>query len=228
MPERKERDIYFIPVVTITILTLRRIQKNPNEPSFFNNRALVRIKQGSWAGAEHDARIAAELFGPKNQAAIKSNYYLAQALLGLQRPAAAFEVALEAYKKSIETRSPNSEPLSKIILRSKQAIWATKETARLREQNETLKQVEQLLEGELEAELSRLRESLERGDIGEVGFTEDQKILKEEASKRLSDVRFAFASAYGGELKERVSLYIPFSLVIMMGGRVFSIFSKKK
>lgn len=82
--------------------------------------------------------------------------------------------------------------------------------------------MEELLESELDGELRRLRESLEKGEIGEIGFNEDQKILKEEAAKRLEDVRFAFAAAYGEELKERVSLNILPSFKTMMGWLSFN------
>ncbi|KAM5465537.1 putative RING-type E3 ubiquitin transferase [Microsporum audouinii] len=178
------------------------IQKNSNDPAFFNNRALVRIKLGLWEGAEHDSRIAVDLYGPKNQAAVKSNYYLSQALLGLQRPAEALEIALAAYKSSLETKNPNSEPLSRIILRAKQSIWAAKETARLRERNETLKQVETLMEAELKAEIATLHEAFQKGEMGKVGFEEDKKLLEEEYARKLNNVREAFASV-DPELQER-------------------------
>ncbi|KKZ66647.1 STIP1 likey and U-box containing protein 1 [[Emmonsia] crescens] len=180
------------------------IQKNSSEPSFFNNRALVRIKLEQWEGAEHDARIAVDLYGPKNPAAIKSNYYLSQALLGLQRPAEAHDVALAAYKASIETKSPNAEPLSRVILRAKQAIWAAKETTRLRSQNETLRRLEELLQADRDKELSELRARLAAGEIGQIGFKEDEKELLAEAQRRLDVVRDVFASSLGGDMKERV------------------------
>ncbi|KAK2746655.1 hypothetical protein FQN57_002999 [Myotisia sp. PD_48] len=185
------------------------IQKNSNEPAFFNNRALARIKLEAWAGAEHDSRIAAELYGPKNPAGIKSNYYLTQALLAQQRPTEAYDVAIAAYASSLENKNPNAEPLSKLILRSKHNIWAAKETARLRERNETLRQVEILLETDMNRELAQLRESLEKGEIGEIGYLEDQKELTQEHTKRLHDVREVFAAA-DGELTER---YLPEYLI---------------
>ncbi|EDN05078.1 U-box domain-containing protein [Histoplasma capsulatum] len=180
------------------------IQKNPNDPSFFNNRALVRIKLEQWEGAEHDARIAIDLFGPKNSTAIKSNYYLSQALLGLQRPAEALDVALAAYKASIETKNPNAEPLSRVILRAKQAIWAASETTRLRNQDETLRKWEELLQADYEKELSELRASLAVGEIGQIGFEEDKKDLLDEMQRRLGIMRNMFAASKGADMKERV------------------------
>lgn len=136
------------------------------------------------------------------------NYYLAQALLGLQKPSEAYDVALPAYRHSLETRNPNSEVLSKTILRAKQAIWATKETARLRELNETLKRVEEMLESELQTDLRQLEERYEAGEIGHIGYVEDQKELKEESAKRMQDVRDAFGTALSGDMKERVSTIV--------------------
>ncbi|KAK2805784.1 hypothetical protein FQN50_006060 [Emmonsiellopsis sp. PD_5] len=180
------------------------IQKNSNEPSFFNNRALVRIKLENWEGAEHDARMATDLFGPKSPAGIKSKYFLSQALLGLQRPTEAYDIAQTAYKASLETKNPNSEPLSRIILRAKQSIWAAKETARLRNQNETLRRIEELMQSDMDRELKELRDRLESGEIGQIGYKEDEKELLDETQKRLDVVRDVFASALGVEMKERV------------------------
>jgi STIP1 family protein 1 len=192
-------------VVTNTVETVASILKNPREPTLFSNRALVRLKLESWAGAEHDSRIAVDLYGLKNPAAIKITYYLAQALLGLQKPGEAYDVALPAYRHSLEIRNPNSEVLSRTILRAKQAIWAAKETARLRDLNETLKRVEEMLESELEGELRQLEESYQAGEIGHIGYVEDQKELKRETEKRIQDVRDAFGTASSGDMKERVS-----------------------
>lgn len=164
----------------------------------------MRTKLESWAGTEHDARIAVDLYGPKNPAAIKTSYYLAHALLHLQRPTEAFDVAHAAYQYSLETKNPNSEVLSKTILRAKQAIWAGKETARLRERNDTLRRVEDLLESDRNSELVQLKAQLDAGETGQVGFAEDQKLLREEAHKRLNEVRGVFADALGGDMKERV------------------------
>lgn len=194
------------------ILCAARIQKNSHDHTFYGNRALCRLKLESWAGAEHDARIAIDLNGPKSPTVIKSSHSLAQALLHLQRPQEAHDVALAAYKLSIDTRNRNSEALSRIILRAKQAIWAAKETSRLREKDETLRGIEGLLESDLNKELERLKGEYERGEIGHVGYVEDHNILKEEAEKRLQDVREVFAAAKGGEMKERVRFCSPFAV----------------
>ncbi|KAI2382017.1 hypothetical protein LOY88_006389 [Ophidiomyces ophidiicola] len=179
------------------------IQKNSHEPAFFSNRALVRIKLNSWAGAEHDARIAIDLYGLDNPTSLKSHFYLAQALLGLGRPAEAYDVALAAYKTSIELMNPNAEPLSKTILRAKQATWAVKETARLRERDETLRQVEELMESELRRDMDELRERFDANELGAIGYAEDQRILREESQRKVNEVREVFAAAKGNEMKER-------------------------
>ncbi|KAJ9212084.1 hypothetical protein DTO166G4_6361 [Paecilomyces variotii] len=180
------------------------IQKNPREPTFFTNRALTRIKLENWAGAEHDARAAIDLYGPKNAASLKSCWYLAQALLGLGRPQEAYDVAIEAYKAALSAKSNQTENLSRTVLRAKQQIWAAKETARLREMNETLANVERLIEADLDRELSELQAKLDRGEIGQIGFVEDQKALREEAEKNIHNVREAFRISSNGEIQERV------------------------
>ncbi|KAL1862029.1 hypothetical protein Plec18167_001190 [Paecilomyces lecythidis] len=180
------------------------IQKNPREPTFFTNRAITRIKLENWAGAEHDARAAIDLYGPKNAASLKSCWYLAQALLALGRPQEAYDVAIEAYKAALAAKSNQTENLSRTVLRAKQQIWAVKETARLRDMNETLANVERLIEADRDRDLAELQAKLDRGEIGQIGFVEDQKALREEAEKNIHNVREAFRIASNGDIQERV------------------------
>ncbi|KAL4871816.1 hypothetical protein BDV12DRAFT_163163 [Aspergillus spectabilis] len=180
------------------------ILKNPREPTFFTNRALTRTKLEKWAGVEQDARTAIDLYGPKSANSLKSCWYLAQALLGLQRPQEAYEVAISAYHASLDAKSPQTENLSKSVLRAKQQIWAVKETARLREMNQTLATMEQLVEADLKRSLDDLQGQLERGGIGETGFLEDQKALREDAERHVQNVRDAFRIASNGDIQERV------------------------
>lgn len=67
-----------------------------------------------------------------------------------------------------------------------------------------MKTIEELLESDLNNELEKLKTSFEAGEIGQVAYVEDQKALKDEAQKRLQDVRDTFAAAQGGDMKERV------------------------
>jgi STIP1 family protein 1 len=183
----------------------RRILKNPREPTFFTNRALTRIKLGKWEGVEQDARIAIDLYGQKSASSLKSRWYLAQALLGLQRPQEAYDVAIDAYRASLAGKNPQSENLSKVILRAKQAIWAAKESARLHQMNHTLAKVESLIEADLKSALADVQGQLDRGEIGETGFHEDQKALRDEAQENIKNVREAFRISTNGEVQERVS-----------------------
>ncbi|KAJ5215730.1 U-box domain protein [Penicillium cinerascens] len=180
------------------------IQKNPTDPTFFTNRAITRIKLSKWAEVEHDARAAIDLYGLKNPTSLKSCWYLAQALLGLHRPQEAYDVAIDAYQASLVAKSPQTENLSKTVLRAKQQLWEARETARLREMDETLKSVEVLLETELERSLVELRGQLERGEVGQIGFVEDEKALRADMEKKVRDLREMFRIASKGEVAERV------------------------
>ncbi|CAI7570018.1 unnamed protein product [Penicillium discolor] len=180
------------------------IQKNPKDATFFTNRAITRIKLAKWADVEHDARAAIEIYGLKNPVALKSHYYLAQALLGLQRPQEAHDVASDAYQQSLAAKSAQTENLSRIVLRAKQQLWAARETSRVRELNETLGSVEALVEADVTRALAELQGRLERGEIGEIGFGEDQKALREDAETKIRNLREAFRVASNGDIQERV------------------------
>lgn len=183
------------------------ILKDPHDATFFTNRAVTRIKLEKWADVEHDARAAIDIYGLKSTATLKSSYYLAQALLGLQRPQEAYDVAVTAYQLSLTEKNAQTENLSRTVLRAKQQIWAAKETARLREMNETLRSVEELVERDLERSIAESKAQLDAGEIGEIGFGEDCKALREDAQKMIQDVREAFRIASKGEVQERVCFF---------------------
>lgn len=166
------------------------------------------MKLDKWPGVEQDARTAVKLHTPKNPAALKSCYYLAQALLRLGRPQEACEIAMEAYRTSLTANSSQTENLSRTVLRAKQQIWMWKETARLREMNDTLALTEQLIEANLKRELDTVKRKLDTGEIGQIGCAEDQRSLREEAEKHIRNVRYAFRVASKGEVQERVNILI--------------------
>jgi STIP1 family protein 1 len=156
---------------------------------------------------EHDARAAIEIYGLKNPAALKSHYYLAQALLGLQRHQEAYDVASNAYAQSLSTKNAQTENLSRTVLRAKQQIWAAKETSRIRELDETLGAVEVLVQADAERALGELKGQLERGEIGEIGFGEDERALREDAEGKIRNLREAFRIASKGDIAERVCCF---------------------
>lgn len=181
-----------------------RIQKNSREPTFFTNRALTRLRLEKWSGVEQDARAAIALYGHESPNRLKSSSYLVQALLGQHQPQAAYDIAIEAYRDSLSAKSPQTESLSKFVLRAKQQIWALKETRRLREMNDTLATVEGLIETELQRSLDELRRQLDAGEIGEIGYVEDEKALRGDMDKNIQNTREAFQAASKGEIAERV------------------------
>ena len=137
---------------------------------------------------------------------MKSYYNLAQALLGLKHPVEALETAKHAYEICLEIKDSSSEVLSQFILRTKQAQWQSKETARLRELNDTLANLEDLLQQQLYKEIADLEERYARGEVGAIGRNEERAALEREAEEQRSNVRQAFRDAQNEETTERVSL----------------------
>ncbi|KAI5302153.1 hypothetical protein KEM56_000978 [Ascosphaera pollenicola] len=181
------------------------IAKDAREHSFYSNRSLCRLKLQYFVGAEEDARRTLDLLAPKNSPQrIKSQYVLAQALIGQNRAQEAYEVALPAYHQAIELKNSNAEPLSRVILEAKKGIWQVKETARLREENETLQGIEAMLENETTRQLAELQTSYDAGECGRIAFLEDQDALRRELKQKIETVRQVFADAKGGRLCERV------------------------
>lgn len=165
---------------------------------------MTRIRLQDWPGSEQDARKAIELYGPNNLNAMKSHYYLAQALLAMRHVGEALTEAKYAYTICLETRDSSSEILSTFILRTKQAQWQSRETARLREMNESLAAVEGMLEEKLEKDIAELEQQFEKGEIGEIGRNEERSQLEKEAEERRRNIRAAFKDPENADTAERV------------------------
>jgi len=180
------------------------ISKDPRDPTFFTNRAVTRIKLEKWEDVEHDARAAINLYGKKDPASLKSVVYLAQALLALNRPQEAYDVAIAAYQFSLDVKHAQTEKLSGMLLRAKKALWEARETARLHEMDETLKSLEELINADLARAERELESQLEKMEIGEVGYREDLGALRADAQKKIQHIRDAFRIASKGEIQERI------------------------
>jgi len=135
---------------------------------------------------------------------MKSYYYLAQALLKLHHPTEALDTAKYAYKTCLELKDNSSELLSQFILRTKQAQWQSKESARLRELNNTLAEVEDLLEQQLEKDLADVEWRFSQQEIGATGRAEEKANLEKEAAERRRITRSAFEDSQKPETAERV------------------------
>ncbi|KAJ9609795.1 hypothetical protein H2200_006123 [Cladophialophora chaetospira] len=177
-----------------------------SDPKVFGNRALTRIKLSDWPGAESDARKAIELYGPKSKTnlAMKAHYYLAQALLPQRHVGEALDEAKLAYSICIEVQDPSADVIGTFILRSKQAKWQARETARLRELNETLAVVEDLLDAQLQRDIDAVDNRYRYGEIGHTGRIEEIEGLQGEADLRRANIRRGFEDSKRPETVERV------------------------
>lgn len=183
----------------------RIAEHSRSDPKVFANRALTRLKLQDWQGAESDARKAIELYGPKHDAqAMKSHYYLAQALLPQRHVGEALAEAKHAYATCLENKDSSAELIGQFILKAKQAQWQAKETARLRELDSTLALVEDLLNQQLVRDTQDVEERFAKQEIGETGRQEEIDELEKEAEARRGNIRKAFENSASPDTVERV------------------------
>lgn len=138
---------------------------------------------------------------------------MAQALLALNRPQEAYDVAIAAYQLSLDVKHAQTEKLSGMLLRAKKALWEARETARLHEMDEVLQSLEELINADLARAKKELENQLEKKAIGEVGYREDLGTLRADAQKKIQHVREAFKISSKGEIQERVSISLSDNLV---------------
>lgn len=181
-----------------------RIQQDSSDTRLLNNRALSRLKLKDWHGAESDSREAIERLGEYEPKAMKSYYNLAQALVGLRRPAEAMDMARISYELALDSNDKSTEIMSQFILQVKKELWRERETIRLRELDSTLKLVEEMLDDRRDKQLHELQEQFQKGEIGEVGKDEEAVAIEDDYKIRISQVRGAFVNPEKPETQERV------------------------
>ena len=135
---------------------------------------------------------------------MKSHFSLAQALLAQRHVEEALLEAECAYSICLKTRNSSTEVVSKFILRAKLAQWESKETARLREMNETLALVEDLLNQQLLRDARDVDDRFAKHEIGETGKREEMLKLEMEANTRRSNIRKQFQDLDNPDSAERV------------------------
>lgn len=144
---------------------------------------------------------------------MRSYYFLAQAQLGLNHPLDALGSAKISYRMCLEQRGRDAEAMSQFILRTKQEIWRRAETSRLRGVDDTLREVEELLEEKMEKDLETVEIRFHSQRIGETGREEEKADIRKEAAIKLQTVREAFAKGRE-DLKERVRTLITSALML--------------
>ena len=135
---------------------------------------------------------------------MKAYYYLAQALVELRHTTEALEVAKRAYTICLQTRDSSAEILSQFILRVKQAQWQSREKTRLRDLNETLGFLEDLLDQKLDQDLQDVEWRFSKGEIFQAGKDEERQTLQTEADDRRHLLREAFSKPEDTRTAERV------------------------
>ncbi len=136
---------------------------------------------------------------------MKAHYYLAQALLPQRHVGEALDEAKLAYSICIDIQDPSADVIGTFILRAKQAKWQVRETTRLREMNETLALVEDLLDAQLQRDTNAVTLRYRNGEIGNTGRVEEIEGLQTEADVRRANIRRGFEDSKKPATVERVS-----------------------
>ena len=135
---------------------------------------------------------------------MKAYYYLAQALLELRHTEEALSIAKRSYAICLETNDSSSEVLSQFVLRVKQGQWRNRERTRLRDLNETLGFLEDLLDQRIEKDLEDIEFRFARQELGMAGREEERTSLGKEAEERRKLLREVFANPQRPETTERI------------------------
>ena len=180
---------FCLPSFSLTnlFLFLCRILSEPKNPALYTNRAMTRLKMGTWDSVVADCSTCIEL-APAN---MKAHYYLAQAQAGLGDFDTGLKSALRAYELCRETNDKSMGTVAGVVLRCKKERWEARERRRARQGQE------------LEADLARLL-ARERDDmIGAEPDETEKRAIAEDAEAKASMLRQVFERARSQDHKKR-------------------------
>ncbi|KAK8197950.1 hypothetical protein HDK77DRAFT_32077 [Phyllosticta capitalensis] len=179
--------------VAAEALYTQAIQKNPNNPLLFTNRANARMKLESWELAIDDCLKSIELLRDN----LKAYTFLARAQLALKHPNEALSSALVAYDLCIrsKTLTKDAQTISALVLQCKKAKWEGRERERLRRKSPLLAELEDKIELASNQELASINERADKGELGEIAASEEREEVAKRTAQKLEDLRNIFAIA---------------------------------
>jgi STIP1 family protein 1 len=114
-------------------------------------------------------------------------------------------MAYELCSKSVHQTS-SAFAISAFVLKCKKAKWDLRQRERLIRRKELLGELEEKLIQDRNREYNNIQERLERNELGSVAFTEERDAAELNHTKRINELRNAFAISDPEHLDKRVSV----------------------
>jgi STIP1 homology and U-box containing protein 1 len=133
---------------------------------------------------------------------------IGQAQLHLNHPNEALSSALMAYEicsRSVHQTS-SAFSISGFVVKCKKAKWDRYERERLQRRNELLGELEEKLVQDKNNEMSAIEQRAETEEIGRVAAQEETDIVEENTTRKVNELRNAFAISDPRNLERRVCL----------------------
>jgi STIP1 family protein 1 len=136
------------------------------------------------------------------------NHFVGQAQLQLNHPNEALSSALTAYEicsRSVHQTS-SAFAISGFVVKCKRAKWDRREKERLQRRNELLGELEEKLLQDRNNEISAIELRAEAEEIGRVAAQEETVLVEETTTRKIDELRNAFAISDPNNLEKRVCL----------------------
>jgi STIP1 family protein 1 len=183
------------------------ITKYAQNPLFYTNRALARLRLQRWKGVIDDCLHSIELTAAQdalsnnNNNNYKAYFYLAQAQLALHHPNEALASALTAYSHAMmpvaaaATASAALPSLSSLVLRCKKEKFSARERQRKLKRGDVLAELEQGLETTKINLLDTIEQHLAAHTLSVSEAHERRVEVLEQQQAKLQELRTVFALA---------------------------------
>ncbi|KAA6414566.1 MAG: hypothetical protein FRX48_01315 [Lasallia pustulata] len=181
-------------------LYTQAIQKDPNNPHLFTNRAFTRLKLASYDPCITDCLTSISL-SPDN---MKAYHHLAAAQLALHHPNEALSSALTAYDLCLASNNAGSAAnISALVLQAKKEKWEGRERERLRRRSGMLTELEDGLREIAEREVREVWEGVGREEVRAEEAREEEAEVRGRARRKVEELYRIFAVADPANMQRR-------------------------
>lgn len=161
----------------------RAIIKDPNEATYFTNRALCNLNLKKWDAAADDCRKALDL-DRKN---IKANYYLGKIFVQLGQFDEAIKVLMRAHESVLSQRQSYGDEITQLLRLSRREKFRQEEEKRVKQEIELQSYLNLLIDDDINKKIDELQITLPISPQDENAVKESHVDEKIDALKNQGD-----------------------------------------
>ncbi|XP_018792783.1 PREDICTED: E3 ubiquitin-protein ligase CHIP isoform X1 [Bactrocera latifrons] len=179
----------------------KAIMKNPNNATYFTNRALCYLKLKRWELSCHDCRRALDL----DSNFLKAHFFLGQCLIEMELYDEAIKHLQRAFDLSKEQKQNFGDDITWQLRLARKKRWSLLEEKRICQEIELQTYINRLIKEDMDRNLARLKID---GNINEHELKEKQQEFEQQCDDHIKELNNIFAKVDDRRRKRDVPDYL--------------------